>query len=72
MIEIVNEAQLRSLIAKRGLIETASFDAKRALGSNSKEIAKDIAAMSTDVGAIIPVALRYCRKVVVLEDLVLP
>ena len=53
MIEIVNEAQLRSLIAKRGLIETASFDAKRALGSNSKEIAKDISAMSTDGGAIL-------------------
>ncbi len=47
------EAEIVSVVQSGSLQETATFDAKRQISSNSAEIAKDIAAMTNDGGVII-------------------
>ncbi len=51
-----SEDEIISVVAAGNLIETSIFDAKRELPSNSRELAKDVAAMANDGGVIL-----YCE-----------
>src|SRR5437870_5011917 len=47
------EAEITQALNASTLSETATFDGKQELGTNSKSIATDIAAMATDGGVIL-------------------